>query len=116
MVRFLKDRSDWIPEINLIATGRTAEFIEKEGIRVSHLSPGATGGYTKIHKLIRNKEVAMVIFFMDPAVKQHHEDIEQLIDLCNTDNIPLATNPMAAELMILGYIRQMVVRRTRGEI
>ena len=114
MVRFLQEHKDWIPEVNLIATGYTAEFVEKEGIKVKHLSPGQTGGYLEIHQMLHRREVDMVLFFMDPTVKKHHNDIEMLIDLCNTDNIPIATNPVSAELMILGLIRQKVALRSKG--
>ena len=33
MVQFLNDRRDWIFGVNLIATGRTAEYVESQGIK-----------------------------------------------------------------------------------
>jgi methylglyoxal synthase len=43
LARFLKDHEEWLPGVNLLATGRTAEFIEEQGIKCRHLSPGQSG-------------------------------------------------------------------------
>jgi methylglyoxal synthase len=43
----------------------------------------------------------MVIFFRDPLGKHPHEvDVSMLMRLCDVYNIPLATNPAAAMLMM----------------
>ncbi|MGE0088888.1 MAG: methylglyoxal synthase [Bacteroidales bacterium] len=107
MVQFLNDRREWIYGVNLIATGRTAEFVESQGIKVHHLSPGKSGGYLEITDMITRKEVDIVIFLRDPFIKQgHHEDIQKLLESCNFYNIPLATNYATAELVILGLIKK----------
>ncbi|HAN17714.1 MAG: hypothetical protein A2X13_03710 [Bacteroidetes bacterium GWC2_33_15] len=107
MVQFLNDRREWIYGVNLIATGRTAEFVESQGIKVQHLSPGKSGGYLEITDMIKRKEVDIVIFLRDPLIKQgHHEDIQKLLESCNLHNIPLATNYATAELVILGLIKK----------
>jgi len=107
MVQFLNDRREWIYGVNLIATGRTAEFVESQGIKVHHLSPGKAGGYLEITDMIKRKEVDIVIFLRDPLIKQgHHEDIQKLLESCNLHNIPLATNYATAELVILGLIKK----------
>ena len=42
----------------------------------------------------------MVIFFRDPLDKHPHEpDVQMLMRICDVHNIPLATNPSAADLM-----------------
>ncbi|MFC2104518.1 methylglyoxal synthase [Bacteroidota bacterium] len=115
MVQFLNDRKDWIFGINLIATGRTAEYIESQGIKVQHLSPGKAGGYQEITDMIKLKEVDIVIFLRDPLIKQgHHEDIQGLLEACNMYNIPLATNYASAELMILGQIKKEDYERRKS--
>ena len=115
MVQFLNDRRDWIFGVNLIATGRTAEYIESQGIKVEHLSPGKSGGYVEITDKIKLKEVDIVIFFRDPLIKQgHHEDIQALLESCNMYNIPLATNYASAELMILGHIKKEDYERRKS--
>jgi methylglyoxal synthase len=106
MVEFLKERREWIDTVSLLATGRTAEFIEREGIEIRHMSRGRSGGYREIIEMIRQKEVDMVFFFMDPDVERpFHEDMEELLDICVNQNVPLALNPSSAELLILGMIR-----------
>ena len=115
MVQFLNDRKDWIFGVNLIATGRTAEYVESQGIKVQHLSPGKSGGYIEITEMIKRKEVDIVIFLRDPLIKQgHHEDIQKLLEACNMYNIPLATNYASAELMILGQIKKEDYERRKS--
>ncbi len=115
IVRFLKEREEWILGVNLIATGRTAEFVEKAGIRVIHLSPGTSGGYSQITNMIKKNEIDIVIFLRDHKVVQpHHEDIRILLETCNTHNIPLATNYASAELLILGYIKKEATERRKN--
>lgn len=115
MVQFLNDRKDWIFGVNLIATGRTAEYVESQGIKVQHLSPGKSGGYVEITNMIKQKEVDIVIFLRDPLIKQgHHEDIQSLLEACNMYNIPLATNYASAELMILGQIKKEDYERRKS--
>ncbi len=116
MVKFLKERTDWLLGVNLIATGRTAEYIEDKGIEVKHLSPGKSGGYNEITQMVKNGEVDIVIFFRDPKVVQpHHEDIRELLEACNLYNIPLATNYASAELLILGLIKKQASERLKGK-
>lgn len=107
MVEFLKNRTDWIHGVNLVATGRTAEYVESSGIQVRHMSPGKYGGYLEITKMIEQSEIDIVLFFRDPNIRQpHHEDIQSLLDTCDTKNIPLATNSASAELLIIGQIKK----------
>lgn len=109
LVAFLKEREEWLWGRTLIATGRSAQAVEKAEIdvRLHHLSPGKSGGYNEITELITTGKVDMVIFFQDREIQeQHHIDIRNLLDACNTSNIPLATNPASAELLIIGLIRK----------
>lgn len=116
LVDFLKDRLDWIQGVNLLATGRTAEFVEEQGIAVKHLSPGTSGGYIQITEMIGRGEVDIVIFLRDPKLVQpHHEDIRKLLETCNVHNIPLATNYASAELLILGLIKKEASERLKNK-
>ena len=46
-------------------------------------------------------KVNMVVFFRDPMDKHPHEpDIFMLMRLCDVHNVPLATNPATAKLLI----------------
>ena len=112
LAKFLNERLEWLRGVNLLATGRTAEFIESQGIPCKHMSPGQSGGYIQITDMIEKGEVDIVIFLRDhKVVQQHHEDIRKLLETCNTHNIPLATNYASAELIILGLIKKESVER-----
>ena len=114
LARFLLERTEWLRGVNLLATGRTAEYIKGEGIECRHLSPGRDGGYREITDMIARGEVDIVIFLRDHRVVQpHHEDIRKLLETCNVHNIPLATNYASAELLILGLIRKEATERVR---
>ncbi|MEA3443815.1 MAG: methylglyoxal synthase [Bacteroidota bacterium] len=114
MVEFLNLHKDWIPGVNMLATGRTAEYVEKHGIDVKHLSPGESGGYNQIEEMIARKEVDIVIFFRDPSVNDHHEDIKNLMFACNSSDIPFATNYASAKLLILGLIKMEATERRKS--
>ncbi|MFP4557188.1 MAG: methylglyoxal synthase [Bacteroidales bacterium] len=114
LVKFLSERLEWLRGVNLIATGRTAEFVEEQDIPCKHLSPGKSGGYIEINNMIERKEVDIVIFLRDhKVVQKHHEDIRDLLETCNVNNIPLATNYATAELVILGLIKKEAVERSQ---
>ena len=115
MVKFLNEHKEWIYGVKLIATGRTAEHVEANGIAVEHLSPGKTGGYAEITARIKKKEIDIVIFLRDPFLKVgHHEDIQDLLEACNHNNIPLATNYASAQLIILGQIKKEDYERRKS--
>jgi methylglyoxal synthase len=115
LVKFLNERHDWLRGVNLLATGRTAEFIESQGISCKHLSPGQSGGYIQITEMIGKAEVDIVIFLRDHVVvQQHHDDIRNLLETCNVNNIPLATNIATAELVILGLIKKEASQRLKS--
>ena len=114
MVKFLQDHAEWIRGANLLATGRTAEFVEKEGIEVTHLSLGKSGGYIEIRDMIEKGEIDIVFFFREHIENQpHHDDIKRLLEACNLNNVPLATNFASAELLILGFITKEATERKR---
>ncbi|QNL22398.1 methylglyoxal synthase [Hyphobacterium sp. CCMP332] len=116
---FLKDIEDWLWQRNIIATGRTAEFIESEDlkVKVQHLSRGRSGGYVQITEMLKNGEISVVFFFRDHEVKNNHEDIENLLKTCNVMNIPLATNRASAELLILGvFHKEKANKKTNPDV
>jgi methylglyoxal synthase len=88
-------------DVELYATGTTGSHIEKSGIPVVKLLSGPLGGDAQIAAMVAQKELSMVIFFRDPLDKHPHEpDVQMLMRLCDVHNIPLATNPASAALMI----------------
>jgi methylglyoxal synthase len=112
LAKFISERLEWLRGVNIIATGRTAEFIESQGVPCKHMSPGQSGGYIQITQMIENSEVDIVVFLRDhKLVQKHHEDIRKLLEACNIFNIPLATNYASAELIILGLIKKEATER-----
>ena len=47
LVDFVKNHEQWIEDVEFLATGRTAEHMELSEIKVTHLSPGKSGGYNE---------------------------------------------------------------------
>ncbi len=114
LARFLSERTEWLRGVNLLATGRTAEYLKENSIDCEHLNPGGSGGYRQITQMIADGKVDIVIFLRDHRVVQpHHEDIRLLLETCNVHNIPLATNYASAELLILGLIRKEASERVK---
>ncbi|MGF1565534.1 MAG: methylglyoxal synthase [Flavobacteriales bacterium] len=108
LVAFLKERESWLWGRKLLATGLTADFVEQGGIKadVEHLSPGKLGGYAELTKRVEQGDLGMVLFFRDADIVQDYErDVVEFLKACNRNNIPLATNPASAELLILGQIK-----------
>lgn len=108
LCEFLNNRSSWFFGKEIIATGRTADFLESNNctVPVIHLKKGQDGGYKEITKKIESGEISLVFFFRDPLIVQsYHQDITDLLNTCDKKNIPISTNKAAAELLIVGKIR-----------
>ncbi|MGY5847277.1 methylglyoxal synthase [Salegentibacter sp. HM20] len=105
MVQFLNENREILKskEINIIATGTTGAKTEQAGFSVKKLLSGPVGGDAQIAAKVAEGKVQMVIFFRDPMDKHPHEpDIFMLMRICDVHNIPLATNPASAKLLIQG--------------
>lgn len=105
MVQFLNEHSNLLQSknIDLVSTGTTGEKAERAGFKVERLLSGPLGGDAQIAAGVAEKKIDMVIFFRDPLAKHPHEpDIFMLMRLCDVYDVPLATNPASAELMLKG--------------
>ena len=105
MVRFVMEHSAFLRKKNakLVATGTTGKFIEDTGLKVTKLLSGPLGGDAEIAARVAQKLTKMVIFFRDPLDKHPHEpDINMLMRVCDVHNVPLATNPATATLLLKG--------------
>ncbi|SDR77920.1 methylglyoxal synthase [Gramella sp. MAR_2010_147] len=105
MVQFLNENREILhsKQLNIIATGTTGSKTEAAGYEVEKLLSGPLGGDAQIAARIAEGLVDMVIFFRDPMDKHPHEpDIFMLMRLCDVHNVPLATNPATASLLIKG--------------
>ncbi len=103
LVNFVMNHKSELEALELFATGTTGTHVEKTGLHVIKLLSGPNGGDAQIAAMLATKEMDLVIFFRDPLDKHPHEpDVQMLMRLCDVHNIPLATNPATAELLIKG--------------
>ena len=103
MVQFLNEHRALLQQkkINLVSTGTTGKKVKKAGFEVECLLSGPLGGDAQIAARVAEGKCDMVIFFRDPLEKHPHEpDVLMLLRICDVHDIPLATNPATAELLI----------------
>ncbi|MFN0033000.1 MAG: methylglyoxal synthase [Flavobacteriales bacterium] len=114
LVTFLKEHKDWVWGRKFIATGLTAEFLEHQDfeINVEHVHAGREGGFRELSEKVNTNEISMVLFFRDPEIVQDYEsEVVHFIKSCIKQNIPLASNPASAELLLVGLIRMEASRK-----
>lgn len=104
IVTFAIEHKETLKECELIATGATGSKIAQQtGLEVKSMLGGPDGGDLQIGGLIASGEIDLVIFFRDPLFAQPHDpDISALLRVCDVHNIPLATNPASAHLLLKG--------------
>ena len=103
MVQFLNTHKQLLQDhnIKLISTGTTGKKAKQAGFEVNALQSGPLGGDAQIAAMVVESQVDMVLFFRDPLAKHPHEpDIFMLMRLCDVYDVPLATNPATASLLI----------------
>lgn len=86
----------------LYATGTTGRLVEEvTNLNVHKYLAGHLGGQQQLASQIEHSEMDMVIFLRDPLTPKSHEpNVNDVVRLCDTYNIPLATNLATAELLI----------------
>lgn len=92
---------DILGKHTLFATAGTGAIItEVSELGVIKVSSGVIGGQQLSLKAAYN-ELDLVIFFRDPNFSLNHEtDVEGILNLCDQNHIPFATNIATAELLI----------------
>jgi methylglyoxal synthase len=102
MVAFARRHYNLLARCRLIGTGTTGQRVaEATGLEVERLLSGPLGGDTQIGARVVQGEVDAVIFLVDPLYAHPHEpDIQSLLRVCNLYNVPLATNPATAAIVI----------------
>ncbi|MBE99761.1 methylglyoxal synthase [Flavobacterium coralii] len=109
MVQFLNKHKDILinENIRLVATGTTGSKAEEAGFSVNKMLSGPLGGDAQIAARVAEGKTNMVFFFKDPLASHPHEaDINMLIRVCDVHNVPLATNPATAELLLMAISQQ----------
>lgn len=103
MVAFLLENKAYLNKIELVATGTTGSHAEKAGLNVQRMLSGPMGGDAQIAAMAAEGKLSAVIFFRDPLDKHPHEpDVLMLMRICDVHNVPLATNPASAKLLLSG--------------
>ncbi len=87
---------------DLYATGTTGRLVEEvTGLSVHKYLAGHLGGAQQLGAQIEQNQIDLLIFLRDPLTPKSHEpDVNLVVRLCDTHNIPLATNLATAELLI----------------
>ncbi len=91
----------------LYATGTTGRLIEEvTNLSIHKYLAGPLGGNQQLGAQIECNEIDALIFLRDPLTPKSHEpDVNSIVRLCDTHNIPLATNVATAELLVLAIDR-----------
>ena len=93
---------------SLSATATTGRLVaDATGLPVSLFLSRNQGGHQQVDARIAYNEIDLVIMFTDPNNLDPWEDqqIVQTIHLCDTHNVPVATNLASAEMLIMGLQR-----------
>ncbi len=107
MVAFLNRHMGFLKSVGteIVATGTTGKHARNAGLDVECLLSGPLGGDAQIAAQVAEQKIRMVIFFRDPLGKHPHEpDVQMLMRVCDVHNVPIATNPATAEMLIRGFI------------
>ncbi|NEV93092.1 methylglyoxal synthase [Psychroflexus sp. YR1-1] len=106
MVNFLNKNLEKLKKAELVATGTTGTHVENTGLKVEKKLSGPIGGDAQIAGMGAEKKLAMILFFRDPLGKHPHEpDVQMLMRICDVHNIPIATNPATAQLLIDAFFK-----------
>lgn len=91
-----------LAQFDIVATGTTGGRLEAEvGLKVTRMLSGPLGGDLQIGALVCTGQIRAVIFLRDPLTPHPHEpDITALMKVCDTYNVPLATNVATAEMVL----------------
>lgn len=91
----------------LIATGTTGRHIEEVTNLPIHKMLTGSFGEQQLCTQIDNNDIDLVIFLRDPETKINLQgtSLVNVLQHCDDNNIPAATNLATAELLILGLDR-----------
>lgn len=102
MIAWAREHKAFLQGRRLVATGTTGKLLEAEvDLEVTKMLSGPLGGDLQIGALVATQQVEALIFLRDPLTPHPHEpDISALTKVCDTHNIPLATNIATANLLL----------------
>ena len=91
----------------LCATGITAKYIsDATGLEIDRLLSGEQGGNQQIASRIAYNEIDILLYFRDTRPNQKENPAgNELLRMCDLNNIPVATNIAMAEVVITALDR-----------
>ena len=106
MIQFCIAYCGVLSKHTLCATNTTGKSVsEATGLFVHLFLSHEHGGIQQIGARIAYNEIDMVLFFSDPQSEDMDKDLRYITRLCDTYNIPFATNVATAEMPIHGLER-----------
>ena len=107
MVQFCIAYCGILSKHNICGTGTTSKLVsEATGLDIKRFLSGPQGGDQQIGARIAYNEIDLVLFFRDPLTASADEPNDMnLLRLCDSHNIPVATNIATAEVLIHGLER-----------
>lgn len=103
MVSFVRDHLKALARFRLTGTGTTGRLVAQEGLKITRRLSGPLGGDAQIAADVATGRCQAVIFFRDPlGMHPHDPDISMLMRICDVHDVPLATNPATAHLILAG--------------
>lgn len=116
LVTFVLNNKELFEGVVMHATNTTGKFLENAGFTVKKVLSGPMGGDAQIAALVAEKQIEVVFFFRDPLDRHPHEpDVQMLMRLCDVHNIPLATNPAAAKLILSAMKGQFIEAKNENK-
>ena len=102
MIAFVLEHREKLAAESLLATHTTGTHIQEQtGLPVTRMLSGPLGGDLQIGALIATDNVKAVVFLRDALTAHPHEpDLAALMKVCDTHNIPLATNLATAHIIL----------------
>lgn len=92
---------------DLYATETTGRLVEDAAnLPIHKFLAGHLGGMQQLGSQIAQNDIDALIFLRDPMEPKPHEpNVNDVVRLCDTYNIPMATNLATAELLVLALDR-----------
>lgn len=102
IIEWAKKNVDILRKFELCGTGTTSKRVsEATGLNVKGYLSGPLGGDQQIGALVAEGKIDIVVFFCDPLQAQPHDpDVKALLRIANVYNVPIATNPATADMVI----------------
>src|SRR5262249_28858218 len=102
IVELAREFGAFLARHTLVATGTTGGRLRAEaGLDVECVLSGPLGGDQPIGAGRAVGAIDLVVFLRDPMTPQPHEpDINALVRVCDVHDVPCATNPASARLLL----------------